>query len=111
MAKRYSRLFVRGGKRIPDKRRGQRLVWVRSAKVGTPHSLVQSVAVRWSGGWRSVGRMRGRVFGDVPSFRVAMGRGRRSSGAKAIGFSHADFGFVVQAFDHAAGELLACPEI
>jgi len=32
-------------------------------------------------------------------------------GSKTVGFSHSDFGFVVQALDHAAGELLASPEI
>src|SRR5665213_684019 len=34
-----------------------------------------------------------------------------SEGSKAIGFSHGDFGFVVQSFDDAAGELIACAEI
>jgi len=32
-------------------------------------------------------------------------------GAKAGSFSHGDFGFVVEALDDAAGELLACPEM
>src|SRR5690606_9256091 len=32
-------------------------------------------------------------------------------GSKAVGFSHTDFGFVVEPFDNAAGELLAGPEV
>ena len=36
---------------------------------------------------------------------------RRSEGSEAVGFSHGYFGFVVQALDDAAGELLARTEV
>lgn len=36
---------------------------------------------------------------------------RGSEGSKAVGFSHADFGFVVEPFDDAAGEQLVRPEV
>ena len=32
-------------------------------------------------------------------------------GTKAVGFSHGDFGFVVQALHHAAGNQLLSPEV
>ena len=34
-----------------------------------------------------------------------------AEGAKAIGSSHGDFGFVVEPFDDTAGELLFCLEV
>ena len=36
---------------------------------------------------------------------------RDTEGAKSVGFSHGDFGFVVQTLDDAAGELLASLQI
>ena len=39
------------------------------------------------------------------------GKFEHSVGAKAVGFSHGDFGFIVQTFDDAAGEQLLSAEI
>ena len=39
------------------------------------------------------------------------GEFKDTEGAKAIGSSHGDFGFVVQPLDYAAGELFASTEI
>src|SRR5665213_834136 len=43
--------------------------------------------------------------------RMIQRRFRGVEGAESVGFSHGQFGFVVQPFDHAAGELLFGPKI
>jgi hypothetical protein len=42
---------------------------------------------------------------------VIEGEFERTERAEAVGFSHSDFGFVVQALDHAAGKLFLSPEV
>ena len=49
-------------------------------------------------------------FGQL-SKRVIKGEFKATERAKTVGFSHSDFGLVVQALDDAAGEQLLSPEI
>jgi salicylate hydroxylase len=71
----------------------------------TLSNLVASYFQAWSveivGGWR---------LGKIAKCMIQRDF-RRSEGSEAVGFSHGDFRFVVQALDDAAGELLARTEV